>query len=72
MDEFYGEMLHPEHLYRKQIGSILVGDAEFAKLSSFVEAGPMITYRRWKRGVLDDPGRAKYDYKFTPEGEYDG
>ena len=59
MDSLYDMMAHPEDVFKAQIRSILVNDYEFVKLSNFMNAPALITYRQWKKGELGARTRGK-------------
>lgn len=50
-DEFFGALLDPVPLFKKQIKSVLVNDHELAKLDPFMATPIMCDYKRWKRGT---------------------
>ena len=67
MDEVYDQMLFPEDLFKKQIGSLLVNDWEFVKLAGFINSPAMITYRDWKKGNLGNRTRTEANLRYVKE-----
>lgn len=67
MDEVYDQMLFPEDLLKKQIGSLLVNDWEFVKIAGFLNSPPMITYRDWKKGNLAARTRTEANLRYVQE-----
>lgn len=67
MDILYDQMLFPEDLSKKQIGSLLVNDWEFVKLAGFLNSPAMITYRDWKKGNLSNRTRTEANLKYVKE-----
>lgn len=54
MDKKFEGMYFSEDLYRKQITSILANDYEFTKLFNYMNEPESVTFRKWKRGIINE------------------
>tara|TARA_R110002124_G_scaffold227921_1_gene393325 strand:+ start:1415 stop:2599 length:1185 start_codon:yes stop_codon:yes gene_type:complete len=57
MDDLYADMVDPTVIQKAQIKSILVCDVDFVKIANFLNSAPIITYRDWKKGQLNNRAR---------------
>ena len=72
MDELYDEHTKPEELVKQQIKSLLVNDHELVRLDGYENSPPMIAYRHWKWGRINERVRTPAHLVLIPEGKRNG